>query len=642
MIKFFYGPENEIIDIYRIKPAPQISINTKLDYANDSIVGYSYVISINGITSTYEEITNESLSNSGVYDICTGDNLTTEDEQIFMGENETILYTLDPNASVNQSNQNLIGLLGKIEDTRRLFSRNGSSLTIRDDQNNNMLKAKGGTIRSISFDQSNNHWVKTCPYTVELEFNELEIFDETFNCANPYINSNPGLVDTSKYHIKSFTDKWNFDITEDYNNFVYESGKLTKVDSDTFLISEGTNLWNPSFKVSYNISAVGKNYYDADGSGPNEKVVPAWLQAKNFAQEKLYNQINAFTKILSISSGCDPSVLFTLQNVYQNDPDNVLTVGSGLLENIVGNNDDPYRIYDEIVTCTVSESEGSFSLDYNCIVKRDFDNLDYTDGNVKHTCTKSVNLSKEGQKTVTTISVDGQVEGLVLGGIVSALGVYKNIKLNKNGSLFSKDTFANKFSNANTFLINILNPNQTDLKDEFKTDLGITMVNLGISDIASCVNAPSKIKPTKFNLTKDYTNGTISYNAEYSSLNSCVNAQESGTIFNTRVTIDEPVPILAELPVPNGNFIIQDIGTFTARRISISAEGRKIGTVCCEAGTLSFLTDCVGKDLTYIFPFLTLPDEESYVLTNKNFTYDPLMSTYTVNLAYICVQGCDI
>lgn len=641
MIKFFYGPENQIIDAYRIKPAPQISINTKLDYANDSIIGYSYVININGIASTYEEILDESLGNSGVYDICTGDNLTTEDQQIFIGENETILYNTNPNASVNLSNQNLIGLLGKIEDIKRLFSRNGSSLTIKDDQNNDMLKAKGGTIRSISFEQSNNHWVKTCPYTIELEFNELEIFNETFNCANPYINSNPGLVDTSKYHIKSFTDKWNFDISEDYNNFIYESGRLIPITNDSFAITGGANLWNPSIKVSYNISAVGKNYYDADGPGPNEKVVPAWLQAKNFAQEKLYNQINSFGKILSVFSGCDPNNLPTLQNVYQNNPDNPLIIGSGLIEQIT-NGSDPYRIYDEIVTCNVSESEGSFSLDYSCIVKRDFSNLNYAAGNVKHTCNKTVNKSTEGLKKVTTISIDGQVEGLVFGGIVSALDVYKNISFNKNGSLFSKYTFANKFNNANAFLSKILNTAQTDLKDNFKTDLGITMAALEISDIASCVDQPSKIKPTKFNLTKDYTNGTISYNAEYSSLNSCINAQESGTIFNTKVTIDEPVPVLVELPVPNGNYIIQDIGTVTARKISISAEGRKINTVCCEEGTTTFLTDCVTKDLGYLFPFLDLPDEELYVLTNKNFTYDPLMSSYTVNLGYICTSGCDI
>jgi len=632
MIKFYYGPENEVLETYRVLPAPQISIKTQLDYANDSVIGYTYVITINGTVSTYQQTQVQNLLNGEVYDMCTGDNLTTENEQVLFGEGDTITYSFPPD-------QNLTGLIGRIEAIKAIFLRNGSSLTIRDSQNNNLLKAKGGILRSINFDQSNNNWVSTCPYSVEIEFNELELLSESFGCSNPFFNDNPGLIDTV-YHIKSYSDKWNFDISEDYNSFVYESGKLIPIDSDTFNITGGVSIWNPSIKLTYNISAVGKHYFDADGPGPNEKVVPAWLQAKNFAQERLYNQVNYLASVLRIAnSRCDVDELFTLNNIYQNTYGSPLTVGTGLIENLISDPVDPYNVYDETISCSVSESEGSFSLDYSCILKRDI-GIDYSEGNVKHTCNKTINKSFEGQKQITTISVDGQVEGLVRGGIVSIVDIYKNIDFNANGSLFSENSLANKYSVANTFLSKILNTSLTDLKDDFKTDLKITAAELGLSDIAAC--SASSIKPTRFNLTRDFTNGTISYNAEYSSLNSCIKESADGTIFNTKITIDEPVPVLAELPVPNGNYIIQDIGTVTARRISITCEGRKLGRDCCEVGISSFIGNAMTQNIEQLFPFISLPNPALYTLTTKNFNYDLLMNSYSINLSYICTPGCSI
>ncbi|NDG30916.1 hypothetical protein EB118_12685, partial [bacterium] len=46
----------------RISPAPQISFNTELVYANDSIIGYSYIITLNGYATAIDYIANKNNS----------------------------------------------------------------------------------------------------------------------------------------------------------------------------------------------------------------------------------------------------------------------------------------------------------------------------------------------------------------------------------------------------------------------------------------------------------------------------------------------------------------------------------------------------------------------------------------------------
>jgi len=175
MIKFYYGPEAEVLESYRVVPAPQISINTQLSYANDTIIGYSYIISVNGVISSLSQEYIESLEDDLIYEeeSPSSGSLTSENELVLIDESETILYANDPN-SIDQI-RNIRPILFGIEYIRKLFSRNGSALTIRDDQNDNLLRAKGGILKSINFNTSSNQWTSSCPYAIELEFNELEI-----------------------------------------------------------------------------------------------------------------------------------------------------------------------------------------------------------------------------------------------------------------------------------------------------------------------------------------------------------------------------------------------------------------------------------------------------------------------------------
>jgi len=606
MIKFYYGPEAQVLEIYRVSPAPQISISTEFNYANDTIIGYSYVISINGVVATLNETYIESLENDEVYqEESPADGLLiTENELILIAESETILYGDDPN-SIDRL-RSIRTILSGIENIRKLFSRNGSALTIRDDQNNNLLRAKGGILQSISFNNSQNQWTSTCPYSIQLQFNELEILDESILCADSLIHPSSitsNLVDITKYKIKNFSDSWSFAVDEPIYNHIG---------------GNALDVINSEIAISYSLSATGKNYFIED------QLSPGWIQAKNFVQKRLYDQVRNLATALTMSSD------HTLATLHAND-------GDGLISGITSS----YGIYNETLSCDTSESEGTFQIQYNAILKRNYES-NYCASNVKHTFNKNITTSTDGAKNNISINIDGEVEGLCEGGLLQSFGAFS---FPQYGTILQAGSTSTKYNNANSFLSKIINTNLDDLESSYKTDLNITTASLELgSAISPCEEADLEIKPSSFSITRNFMTGSISYSAQYSSDRSCTKTQPDGeTIFKTSITVDEPVPIISEFTIPNGQYIIQDIGTFTAKKITVTSEGKK-NRGCCDIqeGMNAFLEDLLSSDMETLFPALEFPDESLFVLTNKSFSYNILEGSYTVNLAYICTSGCYI
>ena len=611
MIKFYYGPEAQVLETYRVSPAPQISISTELNYANDTIIGYSYVISINGVVATLNETQIESLENDEQYqEESPADGLLiTENELILMGEEETILYEDDPN-SIDRL-RSIRTILSGIENIRKLFSRNGSALTIRDDQNNNLLRAKGGILQSISFNNSQNQWTSTCPYSIQLQFNELEILDESILCADSLIHTSSrtsNLVDITKYKIKNFSDSWSFAVDEPIYNHI-DGNSLDVINSE--------------IAISYSLSATGKNYFIED------QLSPGWLQAKNFVQKRLYDQVRSLATALT-RSGDTCSASDNLATLHTNN-------GNGLISGITS----LYGIYNETLSCNTSESEGTFQVQYNAILKRNYEG-DYCASNVKHTFNKNITTSKNGTKNNISINIDGEVEGLCEGGLLQNFGAFS---FPQYGTILQAGSTSTKYNNANSFLSKIINTTLDDLKSSYKTDLDITAASLELgSSISPCGEVDLEIYPSSFSITRNFMTGSISYSAQYSSDRSCTKTQPNGeTIFKTSVTVDEPVPIISEFVIPNGQYVIQDIGTFTAKKITVTSEGKK-NRGCCDIqeDINVFLEDLLSSDMETLFPFLEFPDESLFVLTNKSFSYNILEGSYTVNLAYICTPGCYI
>jgi hypothetical protein len=562
MTKFFYGPDDES-DEYRISPAPKISIDTEYSYANDVLLGYVYKITITGFA------------------------LSKKDDDNYKG---------------------LPRVLSAVNNIQKILSRNGSDLTIFDEDNKQIIKAKGGTLRSLSFDNGENNWVAFAPFSAEIDFNELNILNDNFSCNNIYINSNShstNLVDISKYKIKEFTDSWNLSLEDEGYNFSDKSD------------SNGTlNINNSVFRLTYNVSAVGKNYYQDD------LLLPAWVHAKNFSQHRLTNRVKDVVNSLKYSgTSCAPTD--SLSSIH--------STGAGIHQSVKQN----YDIFNETVTCTASESDGSFNLEYSCILKNK-STSGFTSVNTIHTINKSINKTLQGRKNNINISIEGNIQGLCPGGLFQGSG---NFSIPDSGSLISANSTGVRITFAQDLLNNkILDSNKKDLISSLKTALNITKEELEIED-----DKCSPIKPSSFTLTTNFMDGTITYSFVYDS-NRCTT--ENG-LTNVRINIEEPTDILSELIIPNGDYVVQDIGTKTAKRVTLTADviNRRecCGTDDNGAKIIQELLYFKENSMEDIFKdIIKFPDEEIYTITSKEYSYNFNEGSYNLTLAYICNPWCDI
>lgn len=550
-------------DNTQIEPIPTISITQTNDYANDSIIGYNHSVSINGYITEQE-------NNSG-----------------------------------------FIGILSGMEKIRALFSKNGSTLKITETKNNitsDILKLNGGILKSIDFPENSNNWSKYIEYSATIEFNEFSLLNDNILCTSGIINNNSisnNLININKYKIQEFTDGWTFSLEDDSMNYVLKSDNNTTM-----------SIFNTFINASYNINVTGKNYFDNNG-----KLLPAWVQAKNFAQERLYNQVNNLASGLNLSGDTNCDVMYPLSGIYADG-------NNGLMKDIMFNStvNQRYNIYNETIECSTSESNGTFTLTYNSKIKKN-NNDNLTSNDTIHTFTKEISSA--------SITINGTIEGLCAGGIVNSSG---NFKLPNSGYLFIGPSYKSKFDSANNLLINkILNTNQDDLSANFKIALDINKNTLFLAT-NNCV---SDMIPSSFNLTKNYMNGNITYSVEYSSDRNCYFAGTNDqTISKTNIDVELPTKVFAEFTIPGGNYILQDINTVTAKRITIDSEGRYKRNGCSNLN--SILVDIMLNPMMLLPSGVLLPNNSGSTLTNKSFTYNPIDGSYRIGLSYICSKACEI
>lgn len=605
-IKIYYGsidPDNRLI------PAPDLSISVEYNYSNDSVIGYSYIFNLSGYATALDL------------------------RELEYGEEYN-----DPD------NYNIGSVVDHMHKLRAILSQNGSILRVVDGQTDSViLEARGGILRSLTFEPSPNNWTNYASYTASLEFHSVDFMSSTENCDEVFLdplffpNASAGIVDINSFKIKSFTDSWSFTFNE---NDAYNRAKQ---------IETGTNidLNNLSFNIEYTINAVGKNFhvYEQDSS----QLLPAWEQAKNFVQYRLYEQVtNLLDNVLKNPySPCTSSD--TLANIN-------IPGSQGLLSSL---GDASYKIYNEEITCDVSESAGSFSATYSAIVSSTNGNALWSADSATHSVDKSVrtNIDNNGKKT-KVISINGTIQGLIEGGLIRTNSF---IELPNKGSITLLNNISdNKYNNALTVLNKIYNDQdynqgfgncgKRDLKPGFKNALGINLQALQTTsqpidpnqnsscDTDDCVT-PDPPHPLSFNLTHNYNNGTITYSAEYSSSNAnCVNG---GNANFTQITIQttNPSKVYATFNIPNSlsGPVIQELGTYSNKTVSVSITGTD--------------ASCKGKPKTVDFNTLIsceddylpikLPTNGNYILTQKQYTHNPIDGSFSINLGYICnTTGC--
>lgn len=602
-IQIYYGTkENKD----KLIPAPNITISLEYNYSNDSIIGYTYVVNLSGFITALD------------------------------------LREIDYDQEITEPDNYAIGaVIDHAYKLRNILSQNGSILYITkgDDKNTNILMAKGGILRSFNIDESPNNWMHYVGYTASLEFTNIDFgseIDTPFLSSDSY-NSN-SIIDIGKYKIKSFNDSWS--LTFDEND------SFSKVFNNEYDLP--LHMPNNSFNIEYTISAVGKHFFvydNAENDSTQRKLLPAWEQAKNFVQDRLYKQVNAIIKNILKSTddaSCNPEEkLNTLHNFDK----------EGLFKDF-----DDYKIYNEKISCDTSESEGSFSATYSAIVKNIKGDTGWTSPETKHTVQKNTTVAYAKGIPVVNISLNGTIQGLIEGGLIKKS---EPIKLPNSGSFFiSQDQVNTQYNNAKKLLDKIYSETsynfglgdsgKRDIDPDFKKQLGITMEVLGIP-----VNPLDPISdpphPISFNLTHDYFNGNITYAIEYSSEKFC-----GRKINDISITTNNPNKVVAVFNIPSSNNcpLIQELGTYTNRIVNISIKGTDLS----DYGQPPIQNELLGmdivseitKELTLTCPQIgslpiTLPLPGTYIITQQQYTRNPIDGSFSVDISYICNKlGCPI
>jgi len=581
-----------------LDPAPTLSYSTELLYSNNIVVGYKYNITLNGFCMGNIEDINKP------YGISTILNTTRIYNNIFSSNGGFIKLRVKPSIAEGGS---------------------GNWTTI--------LYAVDIQIKSISFNESNNHWTGYVPYTIELSSNHLHLGDvsgqesmwesgqEDINATDDFIS--PYIVNINNHKIKTFTENFSFNVDDNaYNQIALynEQNNPGGFDYTSFIN-------NNYVQINYSLSAVGK--HDIYLQDSNKGTLPSWEHAKRWVHTRLNNQIIQMYNGFFMTGGAAQ-----LNELHSEDNINPLIAAPNFI------------LYNETLNFGASESEGSFNAEYSAIAKQAC-SIQGSPGcinNAIHTVKKTVSKEYNANETInddnqdTSISIEGQITGLIPGGGVFGTGGLKLDLLGTGSFLTHTDNKIDKNVAAQELLSSIFDFYSFDFNDAFKLALGIDYSLLRVS--------PSTIiRPSKMTLTRNYLSGIINYSAEYNNKYNCETNH-----YDIKVDVDEPTPIIKEFIIPNNNHgysVIQKLSTQTAKKINVSITGN-IGDLlnkCCLGVNNNWnLLNLNMFSLTdfNVPPGIALPEiNPNFVLTNRTKQVTFPNGDFTINLAYTCASVCN-
>lgn len=638
-----------------IEPPPKMSYQMNLNYSNDVIHGYDYTITLNGYC------------------------VTTDDNGAHIQKSFAQKTILQDIFSVNHGTLKII--------------------TVGSDGFRSLMYATGIVVKKISFPENENAWAKYINYTIELQANHLFIGDDITGFAGVIelgiedipLTANldsPFLIDIFSHKIKSFQENFDINTSNNHmektsifsNRLLEQQGEdplASKNIGDTYLTNE---LGGEYCEISYSISAVGK--HDIQNGANFPLTLPAWVHAKRFVHTRLLTQVGGlFGRFLNINPE-------TIRQLLHNN-----NQGTGIF---VDFDNKEYKIYNEHYSFDISESEGSFGVQYNAILKRsclqideistppnymtpaypndEEDNEPVGDrgcsDDVIHTVTKTVNKTYNANEDINDvnkeieISIDGQIEGLVPGGILLTQSKLIINSLNKPGKVaflaYNDDVHPagfldgggrDKYSVASKVFDRIFNYKRYDLTKTFKEAIGVTSEALSVSPT-------STLLPSRMSISRDYLRGTINYSATYDNKYNC-----DPNNFEIQLKVDYPNPVIAEFVIPNNNLknglgkvcpksrgygVIQLLGTQTAKKIdvSINASVAQDFNKCCLGTTDNwnlFDYDYLTLQEFIIPKGMNIPYiSDSYVLVDKTRRVSYPKGDLSFSLSYICSDTCQI
>ena len=174
-----------------------------------------------------------------------------------------------------------------------------------------------------------------------------------------------------------------------------------------------------------------------------------------------------------------------------------------------------FNVYNEEITFSASEAEGSFSSTYKCIIKRKNVGI-HSSHHSTHTFKVIKDMTDDGEAREKTITVQGTIQGLMRGGLFGngSNKITSILELPATGRLLSyNDPNTKHADGVNTKYKEALNAYKaiadTDgLNTAFKNILKITSAELG----AACSDSPNA---ASHEVTHNYNTGSIDYSTVY-------------------------------------------------------------------------------------------------------------------------------
>jgi len=148
----------------------------------------------------------------------------------------------------DDNNPSLIDVETLIEGLRTAFDISGRRLLIECDSTTVMLLYP--IVKSINFGESNNNWVQTVPFTIELEYNRDEL------------DEHPDAP--SQDFIQSFNEEWTMDFIEEPQHFTWDLSALSNQDAGSdYDVTDQNNPWE--VRITHTMTAKGQRSWAGTG-----------------------------------------------------------------------------------------------------------------------------------------------------------------------------------------------------------------------------------------------------------------------------------------------------------------------------------------------------------------------------------------
>jgi hypothetical protein len=217
---------------------------------------------------------------------------------------------------------------------------------------------------------------------------------------------------------------------------------------------------------------------------------------------------------------------------------------------------------------------------------------------------------------------------MIRGGIIDF--AQNDFELPKQGTFLTKyDGQTTKYDNALNSYHHYIG-GDSDLIDDFKNNKNITKARLLIKNNDSSLPVPSS-----FVLDHNYHEGSISYSAQYDSK---LNRGLSQGYMNISIIKNDPTPIINEFVIPGRTSgpLIQWLGAYTPKTISISIEGANQGNKSCSLSDLCSSVPYVGN----IFNQLSSYEGSTvWIKTSEQYNKNQIDGSFSMIVDYTCTEN---